>query len=202
MPFSFEPATGRYRDANGRFVPDQSIRRALDVVLDAQAQTMRTLTQQLMDGALSLPDWQQQMMQATKSVHLVGLAVAHGGWNQLDQSDFGWVGQRIRSQYGFLNRFGADIAAGRQKMDGTLLARSELYAQAGRATHRAAEQRLATKRGLHEERNVLGAADHCAGCLSETARGWVRIGSLVPCGSRDCLVRCHCSLTYRQRTAA
>ena len=202
MPFSFDPTTGRYRDAAGRFVPDQSIRRALDVVLDAQAQTMRLLSQQLMDGTIMLADWQLAMMQATKAVHLVGTAVAHGGWSQLDQSDFGWAGQRIRTQYSYLNRFAADIASGRQNLDGTLLARSELYAQAGRATHRAAERRLATKRGLAEEKNLLGAADHCAGCLAETARGWVKIGTLVPCGSRDCLVRCHCSLTYRTVQAA
>jgi hypothetical protein len=141
------------------------------------------------------------MMSQAKSIHLDGAAVAMGGWYSMDQSDFGWTGQRIRSQYGYLRGFAADVASGKQKLDGTALTRATLYAEAGRQTHRAAEQRAASERGLMEERNQLGAADHCAGCLAATSRGWVAIGTLVPCGSRDCLTRCRCSLQYRAATA-
>lgn len=202
MPFTFDPRTGRYRDPLGRLVSPNSIRTAVDTVLTAQAQTNRLLTQQLIDGTLTLGDWQLQMMQGVKSVHLVGLSAATGGWAQLDQSDFGWAGQRIRTQYGFLDRFARDIAAGRQLLTASAVARAEMYAEAGRATHRAAEQRQARQRGMEQERNVLGAADHCAGCLGATARGWVAAGSLVPCGSRNCLSRCHCHLVYRRTPAA
>lgn len=203
MPFTFSPESGRYRDAaSGRFIRDQAVRSALDTVINAQAATMRANTQALIDGRLSLADWQLQQMQAIKSVHLVGLATANGGWNNLDQSDFGWAGQRIRREYAYLRDFTAQIASGKQPLNGTALARSELYAHAGRQTHRAAIERAAKDRGMAQERNQLGAADHCAGCLAQTSRGWVPIGSLVPCGSRDCLSRCHCSLSYRMMPAA
>lgn len=162
---------------------------------------MQSLTQQLIDGRLSLAQWQAAMMAQIKQVHLLGASVAMGGWHSLDQSDFGWIGQRVRSQYAYLRGFAADLAAGRQKLDGQALARTTLYAEAGRQTHRAAEQRAARQRGLLEEMNRLGAADHCPGCLSQSSRGWVAIGSLVPCGSRECLTRCHCSLQFRTRAA-
>lgn len=203
MTFAFDPSTGRYRDlATGRLVLEQTARRALDQVLDAQATSMRALTQGLIDGGVSLADWQLQMMAMIKTGHLTGTSLAVGGWTQMDASDFGWTGQRIRSQYAYLRGFAADIAAGRQQLNGAALARVELYAHAARSTHRAAQQRMAKERGMEMERNQLGAADHCPGCLGETARGWQPIGTLIPCGSRQCLARCHCSLTYKIRSAA
>lgn len=201
MPFTFDPTTGRYRNDAGWFVPEARIRRALDTVIDVQTALMQSLTQQLIDGRLSLASWQVAMMAEVKTVHLLGASVAMGGWHSLDQSDFGWIGQRVRSQYAYLRGFAADLASGRQKLDGQALARTTLYAEAGRQTHRAAEQRAAQQRGLLEEMNRLGGADHCPGCLSQTSRGWVPIGSLVPCGSRECLTRCHCSLQFRARAA-
>jgi hypothetical protein len=198
VPFTFDPSVGRYRDAQtGRLIREEPIRRALDQVIDVQATQMRALSQSLIDGQINLATWQSMMMQGVKSVHVVGATLAKGGWAQMDQSDWGWTGQRVRSQYAYLRDFAAQIASGKQPLNGTALARAELYAHAGRATHRAAQERLAKERGLEQERNQLGAADHCPGCLGETARGWVPIGSLIPCGSRNCLARCRCSIIWR-----
>jgi hypothetical protein len=201
MPFTFDSSTGRYRNAAGVLVREDAIRRALDQVLDGSVQTMRELTQALIDNRLSLGAWQASMMQEVKAAHLVGATLANGGWNQMTQADFGWIGQRIRSQYGYLRHFAAQIASGTQPLNGIALARAELYAEAGRQTHRAALGRSAKERGMEQEANRLGSADHCPGCLAQTARGWVLIGSLTPCGSRNCLSRCHCSLSYRMKAA-
>lgn len=197
MAFIYDPQTGQYRDGGGRFVPAATIRAALDRVIDAQSVAMRTMTQQMMDGQLSLGAWQAGMMQSIKATHLIGLSVAGGGWNTLDQSDFGWVGQRIRGEYAYLRDFASQLASGQQPLNGTVLSRVALYAEAGRATHRAALQRLAVQDGMQQERNQLGAADHCPGCLSQTAMGWQPVGTLIPCGSRDCMSRCRCHIQYR-----
>lgn len=197
MTFTWDAATGRYRLEDGRFVREDAVRRALDAVLNAQSATMRAATQQLIDGGMPLAAWQAQMMQAVKTVHLVGTATAVGGWQQMDDSWNGWTGQRIRAQYRFLAGFAADLASGRQPLNGAALTRIGMYAEAARSTHRAAQSRLAERRGMDQERNQLGSADHCAGCLSATAAGWVEIGTLVPCGSRNCLSRCRCSIQYK-----
>lgn len=201
MAFSFDPTTGRYRAANGRFVPDAVVREALDTVIQVQAGQMRTITQALIDGNLTLADWQRQSIQAIKLAHLEGLALARGGWQQLTQVDLGWVGQRLREQYGYLSAFAQQIADGTQTLGLGALARAEMYAEAARATHREAQRRLATDRGMAEERNHLGRADHCGSCLTETAQGWVPLGTLVPIGARECLSRCHCSLSFRRKAA-
>lgn len=206
MPFSFDPVALRYRDLDtGRLVPDGQVRRALDQVIDAQTTAMRALTQQLLDGTLALATWQLLLMQQIKQTHLVALAVAHGGWTQLGQADFGWVGSQIKPQYQYLVKFSIEISTGKQALDGTVLARAALYAQAARATHREAERRLASEQGMMAEKNVLGPADHCRGnesCLAETAKGWMPIGTLIPVGSRRCKVNCRCHLIYRAERAA
>jgi hypothetical protein len=115
----------------------------------------------------------------------------------MSPADWGWTGQRLRQQYQWLDGFAQDLATGKQALDGTLAVRASLYAEASRATHREMERRQARLRGEQQEKNQLGAADHCPGCLEQTARGWQPIGSLVPVGSRTCLARCHCSIAFR-----
>jgi hypothetical protein len=162
---------------------------------------MRETTQNLLAGTIMLADWQLQMMAAVKSVHLVALAVAHGGWNQLDQSDFGWVGQRIREQYRFLADFASEIASGAQPLNGRLGVRITLYAAAARATHREAQRRIAAQRAVGEERRVLGQADHCKTCLQQARLGWQPFGTLKRIGDSECRVNCRCHFDFRAAAA-
>lgn len=162
---------------------------------------MRETTQNLLAGTVMLADWQIQMMAAVKAVHLVALAVAHGGWNQLDQSDFGWVGQRIREQYRFLADFANEVASGAQPLNGRLGVRITMYAGAARATHREAQRRLAARRAVDEERRVLGVADHCKTCLQQARLGWQPFGTLKRIGDSECRVNCRCTWAFRASAA-
>jgi hypothetical protein len=196
-----EPAA-RYRDSRtGRFVGKQQVRGALDKAIDSSAKSMKALAQQLRDGNISLADWQVAMAREIKSTHLASAALAKGGWAQLNQSDYGRVGQIVRQEYAYLSKLAADIAAGKQPLDGRFLRRAESYIQAGRATYHAIEQREMKVRGFDEERNLRHARDSCPGCVDATARGWVTIGTLPPVGSRDCRRNCRCTIEYRKAAA-
>lgn len=197
MAFTFDPITGQWRDTSGRTVPDATVRRALDTVIDGVGQSMRDLTQNLVDGTIALGLWQMQLMQMVKQVHLIGLAVAHGGWPNLTQSDFGWAGQRIREQYQYVLKFTLEVGSGAQKLDGTAAARSALYAQAARGTHREAQRRIAAQRAVGQERRVLGRADHCKTCLAQAKLGWQPFGTLKRIGDSECLVACRCHFEFR-----
>ena len=160
---------------------------------------MRALTEQLQAGSLSLAQWQQRMADELKMLHTGAAALGRGGWSQMSQSDWGWTGQRIRTQYGYLRNFANDLATGHQAFDGRMVARAAMYAEAARPTHRAMQRRMAMTLGREQERNQLGAADrHCGQCLECSARGWVAIGTLPAPGSRSCMSNCHCSLVYRE----
>lgn len=194
--FQWDGRARRYRSTAGRFVPEKSVRQALDSVLRVSADNTRALGQQLVDGSLSVAEWQRAMAAEMKQAHLVAAVSAKGGWQQMSQADFGWVGQRLRQQYGYLQRFADQVAGGEAPLNGVTVTRSQLYGEAARGTNREMERRMARQGGQTWERNVLGDADHCDGCLEETSRGRVGIGELVPVGERDCLGRCKCHLEY------
>lgn len=193
--FTWSAESSRYRHVrSGRYVPPEQVRAALDRVLDGSAGRMRALTARLQSGEISLPDWQRTMAAEVRAAHVAAATSAKGGFAQMSSADYGFVGQRVRTQLSFLQKFSDQIADGRQPLNGTLLARAELYGHAGRMTGRAMEHREGRRRGDTHEKSILGAADHCRGCLTEARRGWQPLGTLVPPGSRECKVRCHCHL--------
>ena len=72
------------------------------------------------------------MRRHIKNTHLNAIAMERGGWANMTPSDFGRAGQIIRKQYGYLRNFGREIASGKQRLDGTLGRRAQLYTAAGR----------------------------------------------------------------------
>lgn len=106
------------------------------------------------------------------------------------------AGRLLRQQRAYLDRMFADITGGRQKRDGTLTRRAMMYAGSGWGAAAEMSRLMAVGEGWHFEENVLGDAEHCGGCIEETGRGRVPIGTLVPIGQRDCLSNCRCYLRY------
>jgi hypothetical protein len=132
-----------------------------------------------------------------KVQHLAAAMIAHGGRNAMTQADYGWTGQRIRDQYDYLRKFAEGIASDTQPLADQAIARAALYGQAGRATYEAMRAGDAVTRGENEERNVLGAADHCTDCVGASAQSWVPLGTLIPIGSRICKANCRCRIDRR-----
>jgi len=203
--YRFNPtagSTGRYIGADGRFVSRANVRGALDATIQRSGENVRTVTQSLRAGEISLADWQKAVAAEAKASHLASAAAAKGGWAQMTQSDYGRVGRELRDQYGRLNNFAQQIASGEQKLDGTALRRSQMYIEAGRGTFHAVEQVEMLKRGFDEQRNILGYADHCKGpgsCIEQTGYGWMNMGDerIIPIGRRLCLTHCKCRVAYR-----
>lgn len=187
----------RYIAPSGRFVSRAEVRGAIDQALVNAERRIAGATEALRTGRLGLAPWERLMREEIKNVHLYNAAAARGGWAQMTQADYGRVGQAVRRQYEYLERFGNQIASGRVVPDGRFMMRARSYAQAGRSTYHMTDRRVHRERGFTEERSLLGIADHCDECVSEEGRGWVRIGDITPIGSRQCLSRCRCSIEYR-----
>ncbi len=196
-PFAWDQRSYSYRDSRGRYLSGKQVRDAIDAALLSADKRAREASEALRAGRISLADWQVRMAREVKTVHVYSTAAARGGWLQMTQADYGRVGQRIRAQYEYLRRFAQEIASGKQRLDGTLVARATLYTQAGRSSYHATEQREMVNRLNTEERSVLHPADRCPGCVEEARRGWVMIGSMVPVGQRECRTRCRCTVAYR-----
>jgi len=195
-PWRYDVSTGRYRGPDGRFLPRTRQRNILDTALASSSREMKSLGEQLRTRQITLPQWEREMRTQIKAAHLANGAMARGGFKRLGPREYGRIGAQVKEQYRYLAKFAREIEAG-LPLDGRFLNRTGMYAQAGRGTFHKLEQAEMADLGMTEERNVLHPADHCAGCLGETALGWVPIGDLVPIGSRDCRANDRCTIEYR-----
>lgn len=196
--YGYNPKSRRYVNLkSGRFVPAKDVRAAVDAVIDAESMKAQTLGQQLIDGKVTLADWQGQMASNLKTLHVAMGVGGNGGFQNTSSADFGFIGSLIKKQYSFLRDFAKQIAEKTQSLNGSLLIRAAMYAQAARSTFEFVVARAAGNGGATQSRSVLGIADHCEQCVSEASKGWVEIGSLIPIGERLCRANCHCRLDFR-----
>lgn len=194
--YKWNDRTGRYHRANGRIVSFGTIRGYLDEVLDRSEREMLVLSSRLQSGGASIEEWQLGMRDSLKSIHTASGALPQGGWAHMSPADYGRVGVRLKEQYKFLGNFASQVERG-LPLDGRFFNRVKLYAQSGRATYHAIEREEQAKRGMTEERTVLGGKDHCTECVSEAAKGWVPIGALMLIGQRICKSNCRCHAEYQ-----
>lgn len=196
-PFVWDKKTGRYRRPNGTFVSLAEVQQVIDQILDRQIRSAQNLAFQLRNGEISLTVWRQSMRDMIKNVHLYSAAAAKGGWAQLTQADYGRIGNIVRAEYKYLERFARGISDQRIALDGRYFDRVRMYAEAGRDTYYQVTRAAMQAAGMREERNIRTANESCGGCIVESRRGWVPIGKLTPIGRRNCLRKCRCFLEFR-----
>jgi hypothetical protein len=199
MPYRWEPTagvSGRYRDTStGRYVQGATVRRELDRYLDT-ADPAKALAEALRGRQLSVADWEVAMRRHVKNTHLNAIALERGGWANMTPADYGRAGQIIREQYGYLRGFAADIASGKQRLDGTLGVRAKLYSQAGRNSYYRSKAANMSDKVTHQM-SVRSARDSCRQCL-DLDRKVFRIddASFPLPGRRVCNHNCQCHIAY------
>ena len=199
MPkYHWNPTRQQYENAStGQAVAHTQIREWVDATVAGSKSRVRDISQRFADGKIDLPAWQTQIQAELKGAHVAMSEIASGGRAQWTATQAGRVGVRLREQYKYLNEFGLAIDRGDIDKGDGLMARSEMYAEAERATYEGIRRGQMLDAGFAMERNVLGNTDNnCEGCLAADAEDWVPIGTLDPPGERDCLSNCLCSLEY------
>lgn len=202
--YGWNEQAGRYvNQTTGRFVPFTAVKSELEAVVSASQQRMAAVSQQLIDRQITVKEWQLAMAREIKEAHIASAAASKGGWAQMTQSDWGWTGAKIKEQYQYLKNFANEIASGKQKLDGRLMVRAEMYGAAQRTTFEEMRRRYERNKGLTEERRILGPAEHCTssgdleGCLELASKGWQPIGTLPRIGQSPCRVNCKCTFEFR-----
>jgi hypothetical protein len=177
------------------FVASSTVRRELDRYLDT-ADPAKALAEALRGRQLSVADWEVAMRRHVKNTHLNAIALERGGWANMTPADYGRAGQIIREQYGYLKGFAADIASGKQRLDGTLGVRAKLYSQAGRNSYYRSKAANMSDKVTHQM-SVRSARDSCRQCL-DLDRKVFRIddASFPLPGRRVCNHNCQCHLAY------
>jgi hypothetical protein len=195
--WSYDQASGRYRDERGRFLSEKSVQALVDRRIDRLDAQLRRFTRMLADGSITLDQWQGSVREAIKAAHLQAAIIGHGGRDGMGSAEYGRVGQRLRQEYAFLQGFARDLLD--QRVSAPMaLARIGLYAQSVRGSFWEGASIRKEQQGFSLMRRILDPlAQHCSDCLAFAARGIVPIGSVPLPGQRcACRARCRCSVRY------
>jgi len=195
--YGWNTGASRYIDTStGRFVSRVVVARELERVITASEVQIMEVSMSYLNGEITLSEWQILMERSIKSIHTSSAALAIGGWNQMDYSDWGRTGSMIKKQYWWLDNFANDVHIGKQRL-GSFLRRAQLYAQAGRGTYEEMRRVLAEHHGFIEERRLLAPAEHCNTCVLEAEKDWQPIGTLRQIGDSECRTNCLCRFMFR-----
>lgn len=202
--FRWNPRTRRYIGSDGRMVPKARVKAAVDEAVEASRDVMAGYAERLIEGKMSLVDYQLAMRDEIKAMHLAAHATARGGWRELSASERGRAAVRIREQYKYLNEACLAIERGERKLDGRFRASARMYASSARASYGEADYTASkdaqeAEADTHEERWERSASDSCSGCVEQEDKGWVPLGSLPEIGSQDCESNCKCSKNVRKK---
>jgi hypothetical protein len=188
--YNYDNSAQRWRDStNGRFVSSDNVNAEMQRHQSGTYSTLDSLTRQLYAGQIDVSQWQVAVASELKDAHIAQAMFGAGGRANMGFAEFGRVGQTLREQYGFLNQFAADIAAGKVS-EAQALARIKMYGNATQQSYWAEY--------VEENRNKkfyyrLHPAEHCSDCIAralgnpymkDTLQGYPGDGS-TKCGAND-----------------
>lgn len=179
----------RYR-SGGRFVSARAVAEERNRLIETVQGKLRAISQDYVDGKISLVEWQIGFKDTIKAAHTLAAAIPNGGKANMTPAMWGAVGARLRLEYTALQRFAIHLENG-GKMH---LGRVDMYAHSIRNTWLNAER--INLPIFQMARWVRGARESCSGCIYQASRGVQLLASFPPLGSQNCLSRCRCHIQY------
>lgn len=193
---TFDQSRLRYMIA-GRAVAEETIKKAGITASVQWGKRMQAVTAQLIDGSISIADWQRQMSAMVKDSHTAMTILGKGGVANVTREDALYLEGELRFQNERLARFALQIERGEVGATAAIQERVALYGAASNPTYEQARRAAALSNGIEEERRVLGASEHCDGCAEQAALGWQPVGTLDDIGDEECKWNCRCHFEYR-----
>lgn len=195
-PFTWSEPLRFYLDASSLPVPWSLVRLARDSVQKAAVSEAQAVSQGLVSGKVPIGKWQSEMASITKMAHGSAACLTLGGWSSVDQMDWLRVSSGLEFQLGYLDGFAQALEKDTFPVDGHFWSRVSQYPRSLRKTWFSLTGLEMVKRGYDLEMNLLGGTESCEECLEMSDLGWVRQGTLIDIGSRQCLNFCDCEIQY------
>ncbi len=194
----YENSTERWRDTStGRFIPQATVADEMFRHSDATHSTLEALTRQLYAGDIQLAQWQVAIASELKNAHLAQAMFAAGGRANMGFAEFGRVGQTLREQYAYLDKFAQEIANGTVS-EAMALSRVSHYGDSAKQSYW----------GEYAERSsglldwILGAYDErncnlCPQYAADSPFTKETLPAFPADGTTPCKGRCRCRLSRR-----
>jgi len=182
---------------------DDDKRKYLLLLLGLFRRDAEVLAQRLVEGSISLAQWEEGMAQLLKAFHVqVAVIVESGDWALLGRH-LRAIEKAIREQleylHGFAEAIQEKVVAG-EELTTSVHSRAKLYVGAAWAFFWLLMHGQKEEKGFSEVSWNLTPAEHCEDCLALAEKGWMPIGELTQFpgdGQTQCLTNCKCYLDYR-----
>lgn len=196
--YSYDKDSQRYRNGTtGRFVSRSNVIDLLDSQIKSTEKRMDALADALVGEKIAPAVYAERMRTEVRRVHLQQAALAKGGWDNLNQSDYGRVGAATRQAYAKIVGTTGDVVNGEASI-AQVKNRNTAYAGSARKLyHRIEREQVTPTEGkISVEKRVLDpAAQHCDDCLNYADMGTQEKGILpVPGEDCQCGDNCRCGL--------
>lgn len=112
----------------GTFVSQAQMLTLRDSFIDSQKAYTNGLAAQLSRGDITIQQWTLAMREEIKTTYIAQYLLAHGGRDTMTPADWGRIGQKVRVQYEYLQKFAEDIAKG-NLTEGQIAARARMYVE-------------------------------------------------------------------------
>lgn len=169
-------------------------------VIDVSERRITKLADQVRSRAITIDQFKLSMRTEIKSLHLASSIAANGGLSQMTPARWGKVGNTLKREYGYLNKFGQELESGRLSLDsGRVRSRARAYTASARLTYwNTLNDRVQQSGMIAEASRKLGAVqtEHCPGCVS-AAGAWMALEKLPAIGAFQCKWFCACSILYK-----
>jgi hypothetical protein len=199
-PIRFIKKLGTYIYRNNRTLSEEKLLSISSSYIETGlSKNIAALTQRMLDGKLSLSEWQIRMGTSLKESHIINMLIGRGGRGAATLSDYGRVGNILRwDEYRHLQMFAEEIKAG-SLSDAQILARVKMYANSTKKSYWIGRDGAMLDAGFTTERRILHPAEHCPDCIGYAEQGWMPIGTLPEPGEGSvCLSNCQCTKEYRR----
>ncbi len=142
------------------------------------------LAQQLVEGSISLAQWEATMAARLKDVLIAATATARAGdWELISKADLAQLEAALKEQLEYLYEFAQDIYDKVQAEEPLTIAvhtRAKLYAGAAWSLYWLITQAIKRREGATQVRLVtVGDERVCEICQGIEAQGWMPIGEVV-----------------------
>ena len=112
--FIWDNAVKRFRKRGSqRFISFDDVETLRDEYIEQERAINDDLARRLFNKEITIRQWVDEMQGNIRRVSSIMYMIGRGGRFQMTQRDWGILGQYLRGQYGFINRFAQDIINGR-----------------------------------------------------------------------------------------
>lgn len=166
--WGYDRTARRYRDlGSGRFLPRRDVVALRDAVVDAAGAEARSLAERAARGEITPDQFRSGMRVVVRNAHVAEYVFGRGGVNAMGPADFGRLGQTLRSQFAYLERFAFDLQVGKPS-EAQAAARAQLYVNGGTLSF---ERGQAAAWGIGNQLPAM-PADGGTPCLSNCRCRW------------------------------